>query len=231
MPKLPVWEREQLAACRTELWSRGSRWKPAVWLAVDEQGVRRVVKDCSHLRGFRGWVARRLLKRELAILGRIQGLPGMPTLLEVVDADAFTMAPSQGEPMTEEAFRQAPRALADQLLSLASAMHARGVFHLDLRQRQNLLVDADGQMAVIDFGASWAPNPLARALFGRLLASVDRSAAWKYLARFAPEELSLAEAEELLRGLRRRKLWVVSPYKDRGVEEVLRQRIRTGSGK
>lgn len=105
-------------------------------------------------------------------------------------------------------------------------MHTRGVYHLDLRQRQNILLGEGLEVRILDFGAGWAPNPVARWCFSKLLGEVDRSAALKYLARFSPEDLTTAEASEVLRGIRRRKLWILSPYRGRGVEEAVRARLQ-----
>ena len=122
-------------------------------------------------------------------------------LLEYVDADAFTMVEMPGKVLDPETFRLAPRRIADSLLARTAVMNQRGVFHLDLRQRQNILLGQGLELSIIDFGAGWAPNPLARWIFGGLLTAVDRSAALKYLARFAPEHLTREEGEEVLRGI------------------------------
>jgi RIO-like serine/threonine protein kinase len=225
-PPLPLWPRAQLEACSSLLLSRGSRWKPAVLRAVAADGQVRIVKDCRTVPLWSRWVARLLMGRECRIMRRLQGMEGFPVVLERIDRDAFTMEEMPGRPLEPETFRLAPRRIADALLQRAEAMNSRGVYHLDLRQRQNILLGAALEVAIIDFGAAWAPNPLARRLFGRLLADVDRSAALKYLARFAPEQLTRAEAEEVLRGLRRRKLWVLSPYRSRGIEEAVRQHLQ-----
>ena len=108
-------------------------------------------------------------------------------------------------------------------------MHERGVYHLDLRQRQNLLVDEEGTLDVVDFGAALAPRGPLRWLFGPVLGSVDRQAALKYLARFAPSELTVEEARRFLRGLVWRKLWIVSPYYDRGEAAAVRRRLADDS--
>ncbi len=191
-----------------------------------EDGRVRMVKDCASLPVYSRWLARFLMGRERRLLRRLEGLEGFPQVLEVVDRNAFTMTELQGQVLTPENFRLAPRRIADALMERVDQMHERGVFHLDLRQRQNILLGPGLEVQVLDFGAAWAPNPLARWLFSKLLTQVDRSAALKYLARFSPEDLTRAEAQELMRGLRRRKLWILSPYRSRGLEDTLRKRLQ-----
>jgi len=223
---LASWPRASFEASTRRLLSRDSAWKPAVWLAHNQDGDARIVKDSRHLPWWSRWLATLLGVRERNILAKLAGLDGMPQLQERIDRHAFSMSQLAGEPLTPEIFRLAPRRLAEQLFSHADAIHARGVYHLDLRQRQNLLVGPGMQLQVVDFGAAWAPWPPLRWAFASSLAKIDRSAALKYLARFAPEELTPAEAEELWQGLRWRRLWVFSPYRSRGIEELLQERRR-----
>jgi serine/threonine protein kinase len=223
---LPEWPRAQLDASHQQLLSRGSRWKPAVVRSVDAHGQVRIVKDCRQVPILTRWIARILLARERRILLMLSGMRGFPSGLERLDRDAFTMCEMPGKVLDPETFRLAPRRIADALLERTAAMNHLGVFHLDLRQRQNILLGPGMELAIIDFGAAWAPGVVARWFFGALLTSVDRSAALKYLARFAPQFLTRSEAEEVLRGLRRRKLWILSPYRARGIEQAVRKHLQ-----
>lgn len=226
LPPLLDWPRSALRDANKEVLSRGSRWKPAVFRATSEDGRVRIVKDCAALPFYSRWLARFLMGRELRLMRRLEGLDGFARVRERVDRNAFTMDPLQGKPLSPETFQLAPRRIADGLLERVEAMHTRGVFHLDLRQRQNIMLGQGMEVLILDFGAGWAPNPLARRIFGNLLTGVDRSAALKYLARFSPADLTEAEAEEVLAGIRRRKLWILSPYRSRGVEEAVRERLQ-----
>jgi len=209
--------------------SRGSKWKPAVYRTKSKDGRQRVVKDCISLPLYSRWIARFLMGRERRLMRRLEGIRGFPVVRERIDRNAFSMDVMHGSVLSPDNFRLAPRRIADQLLELVEKMHDRGVFHLDLRQRQNILLGQGLEVLILDFGAGWAPNPLARLLLGKLLEDVDRSAALKYLARFSPDHLTRDEAAEVLRGIRRRKLWILSPYRSRGVEEAVQNRLRKGN--
>jgi serine/threonine protein kinase len=68
-------------------------------------------------------------------------------------------------------------------------MHARGVAHLDLRHRSNVLLAADGSPVLIDFGSAVClrPGGLAARLVLPLLARVDRGALRKWRAKLAAQ--------------------------------------------
>jgi len=190
-----------------------SALKPSVWRVETPQGPL-VVKDVRTSGRATRWVARWLLARERRVLERLAPLEGVPHLEAVVDGDAIALTWLPGQPLDRETFAERPRELADQLLELADRLHALGVFHLDLHQRKNLLVDEAGRLHLVDFGAAVAPGRLVRALLGRLLRSVDRQAANKYLARFAPHELTDEEARATVRQRALRRLWPFSRSSD-----------------
>ncbi len=207
-----------------QLLSRGSSLKPAVWRR-QQNGEDVIVKNLDDVPGWSRWLARWLMNRERRVLHKLADVEGVPQIVHE-DADGFAMALVAGEPLRGEAFEPDPRGLANCLRSRIEAIHQRGVFHLDLRQRQNVLIAGPAEANLVDFGAALAPGKLGRALWGRLLAWVDHQAVLKYLARHAPQELTVVEARSLLRALRWRRLWFVSPHKDRGERAAARDRIR-----
>ncbi|RMH02403.1 MAG: hypothetical protein D6702_08970 [Planctomycetota bacterium] len=221
------WSRAALTSASRRLLSRGSRLKPAVWRVETEAGPVALL-DCAGLPAPGRALARWLLRRERRALERLAGLPEFPQVLAVPDRDAVVLSWLDGRPLDRETFAADPHDLAGQLRRLVDQMHAHRVFHLDLRQRRNLLVDGAGRLRCLDFGASWAPGPIGAALFGPILRRVDRSAVRKYLARYAPEELSEEEARAVLRGLVWRRLWIFSPYRERGEGEGARRRLGRG---
>lgn len=208
-----------------QLLSRGARFKPAVYRLELASGPA-ILKDCAGLPAVTRPLARWLLARERRAIERLAGLAGFPQILARVDADALLIGTLPGRAMHGEVFGADPRRWSAALRERVRTMHAHAVYHLDLRQPQNLLADEASGLAVVDFGAAFAPGPLGRFLFGRLLAWVDRQAVLKYLARFAPQEMSAAEARSYLRGLFWRRLWIFSPHHNRGAEAAVRRRLQ-----
>jgi hypothetical protein len=86
-------------------------------------------------------------------------------------------------------------------------MHARGVIHLDLRQRRNILCSPGGQPKVLDFEAALVCDP-AR-VTGRIALhwgrKLDRLAILKHKLRHAPS--SLTPHERRLAGFFRVARW------------------------
>lgn len=227
-PSLPAaggWTREELESLPRTLLSRDSRLKPGVWLVKHPDGDG-VVKDTARLTRSRRRLGRWLLNRERRALERLDGIDGIPRVLARIDRDAFVCARVPGKPLDAEAFRRAPRELVTALHHLMDRIHDRGVYHLDLHQRQNILVDDDGRPHLVDFGAALMPGPIARALFGRLLGWVDRQSTLKYLARFAPECLEPDEARAVLRRHRLRKLWIFTRHPSTRERTAARERLR-----
>jgi serine/threonine protein kinase len=188
------------------LLSKPSRWKPAVWRVETPEGPI-VVKDARGHGVVHRLVARWLIGRERRVLERITSIDCVPRLLGQLDRDALVLSLVPGRTLDGNLFRARPRELVAQLSELINSLHALGVFHLDLHQRKNLLVDETGRLRVVDFGAAVALGPAARLLLGGVLTHSDRHAPYKYLARFAPEELTLAEARAVVWQRRLRRLW------------------------
>lgn len=225
-PPAPQWSRKVLAGATRVLLSRGSRFKPEV-LRIELAAGPAVLKDCAHLPFWSRWLGRWLLHREARAMEQLAGLNGFPPVLARVDADAVLMGMLRGRPLDGEAFARAPQHWAAALRERVALMHSRGVYHLDLRQPQNLLIDEEsGLLEVVDFGAGHAPGPLTSWLVAPLLAWVDRQAVLKYLARFAPQEMSRSEAKAYLRGQVWRRLWIFSPHRNRGAVEAVRLRLK-----
>ena len=110
-----------------------------------------------------GWLARRLMERERRALRALEGMAAVPGALEdpllgcLPDADGRTPRPQEvllrtwleGEPLHRA--EVLPRDFFDLLDDLTFELHGRGVCHNDLHKEPNVLVQADGRPALIDF--------------------------------------------------------------------------------
>ncbi len=137
--------------------------------------------------------------REMRALARLRDVPGVPAcygrwgrygvLIERVDGDRITRWCAL-HPEGRSAMFQGLDRLVEQI-------HARGVVHLDLRKRDNILIGADGLPSIIDFNASCCfdsdAGPAARLVFS-ILRRIDASAVGKWKLKLAPALLRPVEA-------------------------------------
>ncbi len=151
--------RESLHARTLAVLNRGNRRNPDVLLVRADAGPV-VVKDFAP----RGWWMRRLFgpwihAREIRAYRALAGQPEVPRYLGRIDAQAFVVEYRPGQRL---AGRLAPSLPPEFLPALARAMadmHARGVAHLDLSHRSNVLVGEDGLPVLIDFASAVCVRP------------------------------------------------------------------------
>jgi serine/threonine protein kinase len=213
----PVLDRQALERLPRQQLGRPSALKPAVW-RVAAPGGTLIVKDVLHSPPWTRWIARAMLRREREILRRLSAVDGVPHLAGRIDRNAIALTWVPGRQLDKRIFRARPRELMRQMGELTERLHAAGVFHLDLHQRNNFLVDERGRLSIVDFGSAVAPNRLTRALFGRFLRRSDEHAGYKFLARFAPEELTDDEARTILEQRALRRLWFFTPSSSREIK-------------
>ena len=170
---------------------------------VDHDGLPAVLKD---YRGknllTRGLLAPRLVKGEFDILRRLEGIPGIPKAYAVVEKRALLLEFIDGDTIGKFKPGELPDSTFDLLRDTVRAMHERGVVHLDLRQKKNILIDGQKRPWLIDFGA---------AMKGRLASkakAVDESALLKFKQRNWPHLVTDVDREALKSHRFLRKFWV-----------------------
>jgi len=148
-----------------------------------------VVKDFSpRARWLRETWGRWSLRRELRAYRALVGLDCVPRPLGRLDALAFAVEYRPGRRMSRRLAGELRPGFPARLEEAVRAMHARGVVHLDLRHRSNVLVDARGDPVLIDFASAICLRPdrwLGRVLLG-WLAPIDRRAVAKWRQRLTP---------------------------------------------
>ena len=145
------------------------------------------------------------LRRERRALERLRGVAGVPRIEARVGRWILVLSRFRGKDVGKTPRELQTPEFFDELMGIVRQMHERGVLHLDLRQRRNVLRTPQGRPAVIDFGASVCARP--GGLLHRLLAPIDVSGVLKYKQRAQPGSLSDAEAATLERLERRRRWW------------------------
>lgn len=177
--------RDEIASRVVEVLEAGSGRDPVVSL-VRDGGRLVVVKDFAP----RSWLVRTLIgrwlvARELRAYRALAGHPAVPRLYGRIDALAFAVEYRPGARMSRRLAQDLPAGFVERLEAAVGEMHARGVAHLDLRHRTNVMLGPDGEPILIDFASAvcFRPGSLAARLVLPLLARVDRRAVAKWAVR------------------------------------------------
>jgi hypothetical protein len=186
--------RAGLAGATVEVLHRGNVRNPDV-LLVEVPGGRAVVKDFAPRGPFVRHVLGPLIHgREIRAYRALEGSEAVPRFLGRIDRLAFAVEYRPGRRMSRKLAGQVPAAFLEDLERAIRAMHERGVAHLDLRHRSNVMVDEDGCPVLIDFASAvcFRPGSLAARLILPRLAAVDLGALRKWRQRLLDH--SAAEA-------------------------------------
>mgnify|MGYP003776587351 CR=1 FL=1 len=180
--------RADVARATVSVLSRGGRWNPDVMLVEGASGPV-VVKDFRPRgRLVAATLGRWLCAREMRAYRRLDGLPVVPRLLGRVDDCAFALEYRPGVALSRSLRGRLPEGFVGELLAGVRAMHRRGVVHLDLRHRSNVLAGEDQRPVIVDLGSALCFDPegrLGRWLV-RWLGLLDRRAVEKWRVRVEP---------------------------------------------
>ena len=217
--------RRSASITREEFLSRAGRniakdtWHKPEVRPVEINGVSALVKDYGRRSLlFRETWGRFMIDRETVIFREIDGLPGIPRYLGRVDALAFAMERIEGVECGDVPLKSLSPEFFLRLRDIVLAMHARNIFHGDLRQRRNILVGPGEQPYLIDF-ASGLRVPMDTAL-GRLLAQTDLSGVAKIKRKLAPHLIDDEDRKLLM-------LDRLRPFKMRRIERRMEKKRAT----
>lgn len=149
-----------------------------------------------------------LIEKEWRIYQRLKGLEGVPQPISRIDRFAFAMEYIPGRPIGRGEALSA--SFFCQLEKIMNAVHSRGVLHLDLRHKGNILVSEEGNPYLIDFNSSFSfkvGGLLHRFLFP-LLRWVDYGGFLKLKEKASPSSMTPKEAKFLKHFNRVRRLWI-----------------------
>lgn len=187
------------------------------------------------------WLGRLLAAREQWFMARLAGIQGIPVGLGPVFVDGRPLpnavahewiaghALAEGEQVDDRFFPM--------LTVILEAVHRRGVAHVDLHKRENLLVDDAGRPHLIDYQISFGlPTGGVSAFFLggllRLLQRCDEYHLLKHRVKHRPDQIGLTLAD-----MHRMRPWwirahrcVAVPFRTvrRRLLAALRIRSRTG---
>jgi RIO-like serine/threonine protein kinase len=176
---------------------------------VEVAGRSLMVKDARKKHFFLRWtLGLWLIHKEWKIYSRLKGIKGIPQPVERIDLFAFAMEFVPGKPIQRQ--EPLPPFFFGELERVLRNVHERGVVHMDLRHKGNILVSEEGDPYLIDFNSSFAFKEkgfLRRYLFP-LLRWIDYGGLLKLKKRIAPTLLTSEELTFLKRFERLRKLWI-----------------------
>jgi predicted Ser/Thr protein kinase len=168
-----------------------------------------MVKDVRRKSFFSRWtLGLWLIHKEWKIYFRLAGIKGIPKAVERIDRFAFAMEFVSGRPIERgETF---PPSLFSDLERLLRDVHSRGVVHLDLRHKGNILLSEEGEIYVIDFNSSFSfrEKGLFRRFLFPILRWVDYGGLLKLKQRVSPSLMTPEELSFLRRFNRLRRLWI-----------------------
>lgn len=177
-----------------------------------------VVKDFRHKPAWVRWVGRLQIRRECRAYRWLGPQPGLPRFVGRVDAHALAMELVDGERLfsSPEARRDAAETHA-RLSEIVNRLHAAGLYHLDLRGRDNVLFGADGAIWVLDLASAvwFRPRGLARRLFGGWFELADRAALLKWKEILGAGDYTEQELAFLRRYRFWRSLWIFNRKRPR----------------
>ena len=147
-----------------------------------------VVKDFAP-RGalVRATLGRWITRREARAWRALDGHPAVPRFLGQIDALAFAVEYRPGQYLSRSLSVDAE--FLPRLEAAVEGLHERGVVHLDLKHRDNVLEGEDGRPILIDFGSAlvFEPGGLLARLALPLLAAIDRLAIRKWRIKLGPK--------------------------------------------
>ena len=149
------------------------------------------------------WLGRRLAEREWAIYRQLQDVQGIPRCYDLHSRTGLVHAFVEGHPLQRR--ERVDDAFFDRLEGLLGELHRRRIAYVDLEKRENILVDAEGRPALIDFQISWwwPADRASRKGLGRLLPDA--------IGRFILARLQKADYYHLLKHRRRHRPDLLTP--------------------
>jgi RIO-like serine/threonine protein kinase len=176
---------------------------------VEVKGRSLMVKDVRRKNFFLRWtLGFWLIHKEWKIYSRLAGMKGIPQPVERIDRFAFAMEFISGRPILRG--EPLPPSFFQELERVLGGIHERGVVHMDLRHKGNILVSEKGEPFLIDFNSSFAfkEKGFPRRYLFPLFRWVDRGGLLKLKERVSPSLMTPQELAFLRRFDRFRRLWI-----------------------
>ena len=176
---------------------------------VEAEGHVLMVKDVRGKTFFPRWtLGLWLIRKEWKIYSVLAGVKGVPQPVERIDRFAFAMEFVAGRPIHRgETLLPSFFSKLEQILK---EIHSRGVVHMDLRHKGNILLSDGGEPFLIDFNSSFyfKEKGVLRRFFFPLFQWVDYGGLLKLKQRVSPSLMTSEEFSFLKRFNLFRRLWI-----------------------
>lgn len=186
----------------------GSPFKPDLYrIEINNKII--TIKDIYHKNLFyRFTIGPLLIKKEWNIYQRLSGIKGIPKVFGRIDRFAFSMEYIQGREIRRN--DNLPNSFFNALEKTIEEIHSRGVVHLDLRHKGNILVNEEGNPFLIDFnsGFYFKEKGFFRRLLFPIFAKIDYGGFLKLKKRVSPLLMTAEEISFLKKIDRWRRLWI-----------------------
>ena len=170
-----------------------------------------MVKDVRRKNFFFRWtLGLWLIHKEWKIYSRLVGMNGIPRAVERIDRFAFAMEFVPGKPIQRG--EVLPPSFFSRLERVLREIHSKGVVHLDLRHKGNILLSENGEPFLIDFNSSlfFKEKGILRRVLFPILQWVDYGGLLKLKQRVSPSSMTSEELSFLKRFNKLRRLWIFS---------------------
>jgi len=195
------WNIHRLIATRKSM-------KPDVLIAEDN-GEFIVAKDFRN----KVWLARSFwgplnIMYEKFILQKLSGITGIPEFVGLEDYNCLIISYIDGDIIKKSCQNLAPDYF-DNLFDIVKKIHGRGILHLDLGHKSNVMVRENGDPAIIDFNTSiYLPLNSFFSPILRLLSKIDTTSIMRLKVKFRSHETTFSERQQVKKFLLLRKLWI-----------------------
>lgn len=126
-------------------------YQGSIWL-FEHEDIRYVVKVATHSRYFKSLLAF-TLRHEHRVYQKLAGIKGIPQCYGFFQNRCLVLEFIEGQTLRRQQ-PEDPDRFYQSLFNIIQQLHQRGIAHADLKKKDNILVTAEGEPCLVDFGAA-----------------------------------------------------------------------------
>lgn len=155
---------------------------------LSHSGAKVIVRDTRQAASGLRWLARMLMRREARMLALLADVDGIADVIQL-KSEQLLRTYIDGEALHH--FRPTDPGFFEAATRLRRAIQRAGIVHNDLAKEPNILVQADGSPAFIDFQMAWHSS--TRSKLFRIAAREDLRHLLKHKRYYCPDSLTRRE--------------------------------------